>query len=339
MRAAILLGNVVGKTEHLFLVAVVPLHGHFHADGDFTAAVTAGIEHVGMQHALVAVDVLDETLDATREGEVFGTPIPLVDEFDLDTIVEEGQFADALGKDVVVEFDVAEDVLVGREVHLCSPPGGIPGDPQGRHLNAVLHLDDPVHGMAPLEFHDVFLAVTVDGQAQPLGQGVHTGYPHPVQTTGHLVTVLVELAARMQHAHDDFRSRTLGFMLVVELYAGRDAATVVADGDGIVRVDDDLDIVAIAGEGLVDRVVEHLEHHVMQTRAIRSIADVHARALAHRLQAFQLLDTGLVVAPVAIVLFHVKPFRFDLPSRRPRLIRHCQVPAASRLPDFIYAWA
>jgi hypothetical protein len=60
--------------------------------------------------------------------------------------------------------------------------------------------------------------------------------------------------------------------------------------DGVVGVDGDDDVVAVAGQRLVDGVVHHLEHQVVQTGAVGGVADVHARALAHRLQAFQDLD-------------------------------------------------
>ncbi len=50
-------------------------------------------------------------------------------------------------------------------------------------------------------------------------------------------------------------------------------------------VDDD--VVAVAGQRLVDRVVDDLEHQVVQAGAVGGVADVHAGALAHRLQAFQ----------------------------------------------------
>ncbi len=45
-----------------------------------------------------------------------------------------------------------------------------------------------------------------------------------------------------------------------------------------------------ARQRLVDGIVADLEHHVMQARAIVGIADVHARALAHGIQALQHLD-------------------------------------------------
>jgi hypothetical protein len=48
--AAVLLRDVVGEAQHLFLVAVVPLHGDF--DGDLPFLLAAGVEDVGVQHRL-----------------------------------------------------------------------------------------------------------------------------------------------------------------------------------------------------------------------------------------------------------------------------------------------
>ena len=45
----------------------------------------------------------------------------------------------------------------------------------------------------------------------------------------------------------------------------------------------------MAGDGLVHGVVEHFGEEVVQ-RALVGAADVHARPLAHRLEAFQYLD-------------------------------------------------
>ena len=42
---------------------------------------------------------------------------------------------------------------------------------------------------------------------------------------------------------------------------------------------------AVAGLRLVDRVVDQLEDHVVQTRGVVGVADVHARAACGRLRA------------------------------------------------------
>ena len=116
-----------------------------------------------------------------------------------------------------------------------------------------------------------------------------------MQTTGNLVGVLVELAAGVQFGQRDFGGRALRLVLVVHLDADRDAAAVVGDADRIVGMDGDDDVVTMPGQGFVDRVVDNLENQVVQAGAIGSIADVHARALAHGLQAFEDLDAGFTV--------------------------------------------
>ena len=57
-------------------------------------------------------------------------------------------------------------------------------------------------------------------------------------------------------------------MLVVKLYAGGDAATVVDHTDRVVEVDGDHDIVAMPCQRLIDRVVDDLKHQVVQTGTV-----------------------------------------------------------------------
>ena len=71
---------------------------------------------------------------------------------------------------------------------------------------------------------------------------------------------------------------------------GRDAAAVVAHGAGAVGVERHVDAVGIAGQRLVDRVVDDLIDHVVQARAVIGVADIHARPLAHGVEALQHLD-------------------------------------------------
>ena len=114
-----------------------------------------------------------------------------------------------------------------------------------------------------------------------------------MQAARDLVAVLVELAAGVQLGQRDLGGRALGLVLVVHLDAGGDAAAVVDHADRVVGVDGDDDVVAVAGQRLVDGVVDHLEHQVVQAGAVGGVADVHAGALAHRFQAFQDLDRSL----------------------------------------------
>ncbi|MNV43519.1 hypothetical protein D3C71_1352340 [compost metagenome] len=51
-------------------------------------------------------------------------------------------------------------------------------------------------------------------------------------------------------------------------------------------MDGHLNVTTVASECFVDSVVHNLEYHVVQTGAIIGVADIHARALTHRVQPF-----------------------------------------------------
>ena len=56
------------------------------------------------------------------------------------------------------------------------------------------------------------------------------------------------------------------------------------------------DQLSVAGQRLVDGVVDHLVDHVVEARAVVGVADIHARPLAHGVQAAQHLDRIRAVA-------------------------------------------
>ena len=57
-----------------------------------------------------------------------------------------------------------------------------------------------------------------------------------------------------------------------------------------IGMDGDRHLVCIAGQRLVDRVVDDFEHHVVQAGAIIGVADIHARTLAYCVKTLQDLD-------------------------------------------------
>ena len=85
MGAAVALGNVVGEALHAFLVAVVPLHGHFHAQAVFFAI---GVKHFFVQGGFAAVHVLHKAGHAAGKGEVFMAPVAFVGKLDAHAVVE-----------------------------------------------------------------------------------------------------------------------------------------------------------------------------------------------------------------------------------------------------------
>ena len=99
-----------------------------------------------------------------------------------------------------------------------------------------------------------------------------------MQTTGYFVTVLVELTTGVEHRHNHLQ-RTL-VLLRVHIY--RNTTTVILNGNRVVLIDMNGYLVTETGERLINGVVHYLINKVVQTLE-RYIADIHRRALAHRL--------------------------------------------------------
>ena len=112
-----------------------------------------------------------------------------------------------------------------------------------------------------------------------------------MQTTRDLVTVATELAAGVQRREHDLGRGLVG---VLGVEVDRDAATVVLDAAGAVGAQRYRDVRAVAGHGLVDRVVDDLVDEVMEARGTGR-ADVHTGALTNRLEAPEHRDVFGVV--------------------------------------------
>ena len=184
----------------------------------------------------------------------------------------------------------AEDLVVGQEVHLGAALLGLADDLHRSSRRLAATSGGPARRRAELQL--VHLAVAPTVRRSHSDSALTHRHADAVQAARDLVAVLVELAAGVQLGQRDLGGRALGLVLVVHLDAGRDAAAVVEHRDRVVGVDGDDDVVAVAGQRLVDRVVDHLEHQVVQAGAVGGVADVHAGALAHRLQALEDLDAA-----------------------------------------------
>ncbi len=74
----------------------------------------------------------------------------------------------------------------------------------------------------------------------------------------------------------------------------RDTAAIVPHRHGPIDMNGNFNFGAKSREMFVDRVIEHLEHQMVQTPLIR-VSDEHAGPFADRLQAFQLVNLSGVV--------------------------------------------
>ena len=134
---------------------------------------------------------------------------------------------------------------------------------------------------------------------QKRGQGIDDRYADTVQSTGHLVRVVIELAAGMQFGHNDFERRNLlGFV-----DSDRNPAAVVDDGDTVVMVDNDLNKVTVPRHGLIDAVVDHFVNEMMKTGSV-NISDIHGRTFANGLKSFQNLDVIFCIIEIIVFFVH-----------------------------------
>ena len=140
--------------------------------------------------------------------------------------------------------------------------------------------------LAMREFDEMLESVAPDAQDELRRERVDDGHSDAVQSARDLVGVLIEFPAGVQLGHDDLGRRHA--FLVVD--AGRNAAPVVGDGAGAVGVERHRHQLRMACEGLVDRIVDDLVDHVVEAGAVVGVADIHARALAHRIEAPEHLD-------------------------------------------------
>ena len=275
MRAALLGVDVVGERVHRLGVAVVPLERDLDLDA---VALSVHVQRLRVDHRLVLVDELDEGADPALVVEGAALVVSLVAEDDGDAGVQERELAQPVGERVEAVDGRLEDAAVGLELHLrAAAPGG--ADP----LEAVRRLP-------PLVALPVDVPVAADLEVQGLGERVDHRHADPVQATRYLVALVVELAAGVQHRHDDL-GRGPATVVLVDRYA----PPVVDDRHRVVDVDGHLDAVAVPRQGLVDRVVDDLVDQVVQARRAGR-PDVHRRPLAHRLEPLENLDlVGAIV--------------------------------------------
>jgi hypothetical protein len=89
----------------------------------------------------------------------------------------------------------------------------------------------------------------------------------------------------VEDGHDDLEGTDAHLGVDVD----GDAATVVTDAQRVIGVESDDDVVAVAGEGFVDRVVDDFSEELVEA-ALAVVADVHAGALSNGFKAFEDLD-------------------------------------------------
>ena len=272
MRAAVRVGDRVCKAENLVVVTRVVLHHTVH---DHFVLGRVKRDRLGVDDLLVLADLPDKLDDAllVKERLCFAV-LALVRQHNRDARIQERQLAQPVMQNL--------RLVLGRD-------GENYRVRQERDLRAgLVRLADDVEwlgGFALRKLDVVHLAVAINLRLEPDRERVHALGANPVQPAGVLVRPLAELAARVQVGEHQLDRRHIELLVRVH----RDAAPVVLHRHRAVHVYRDLYLVAIAGQVLVDRVVEHLVHTVMKSVFV-GVADVHPRPLPHGLQTLEFVN-------------------------------------------------
>ena len=286
MRTAFYCVDIIDVRVDIFVPAVVVLHHHLNRN---PALLGLNINRRFHDLGTAAVKEADEVLQALFGVEGFALELPVVlllaavGELDAYFLVQECQFFQTAGQNVVLVFGHVENTVVGGKGDFCATVVG----------RAVLF-----HGVERLaigELLHIMFAVAVNIGAEVLGKSIDAGDTHTVQTTGYLVGVFVELTARMKHREHHLQGGTM--LLLV--HVGRDTTTVVQYRYAVVFVYRHFNVIAVSGKRLVNGIVHHFIYQMVQS-PLPNIADIHSRTLPHRLQSLQHLDV------VRIVVFHMQ---------------------------------
>ena len=290
--AAVALRDVVGERQDVLVIAVVPFERDVDAD---PVAHRRNGDGLGEQGALGAIEPFYESGDPALVIKLVLNPLvmPRISEDQAHTRIQESELAVAMLELLEIEVGDLEGVGARQEGHAGALLAlGCRADDLERRL-----------GLAVAKAHEMLLAVAPDGQIEPFGERIDDADADAVETAGHLVGIIVagvlELTASMKLGHDDF-SRRHAFL---RMDSGRDSAAIVLDRHGTVGIELNEDPVAMAGKRFVDRIVADLEHHMVKTRAVVGVTDVHAGALAHRVEALEDLDALGVVGVAVGVAF------------------------------------
>ncbi|OIQ71586.1 hypothetical protein GALL_467970 [mine drainage metagenome] len=169
MRAAVTLRNIVGKTQHLLVVATVPLHRYFNANiGILVAlAVAQGVKNIRVENGFSLVDKVDKTAHAVSTRKIIFLAAALVFKTDAYPVVQETQLAQAFGQHVVMKIVVLlKNVGVGQKVHFGAPALGGTGYFHRRDLKPVDHFSQAVLHKAPAEFKHMHFFIATHRQPQ-----------------------------------------------------------------------------------------------------------------------------------------------------------------------------
>ena len=285
MRPALSGMNVVGVGENHLVDRVGPLQ----CDLDVDAVAHALEENHVVQRFIALAQRRDVFGDSAFVVELFGLVDSLVAQPDPQARVEIRHLAQVARDNFVLELYLGKNLRVGRE-------GGLGALAVGGAALLDLHFRN-----AALVALKINLAVLVNFDFELVAERIDDRRADAMQSARHFVRVLLELAAGVKHGVHDFERRAL----LRRMHIDRDSTAVVFDRNPIVAQNYDVDLRAVPGQRLVDRVVDDLVDEMMQS-PLGGVADVHSGAFTNRFESLENLDGLGAIAVRRLFICHRK---------------------------------
>ncbi len=248
MHAALRSVDIVCERQDGLVIAVVILEGQF---SHGVVLLAGDIDDSVVEGGLVSVEVGDKLPDPSLVAHGIRDRLlsPGVGDGDVEPGVEEGLLPHTGVEDVVIVLGgVGEHLGVGLKDHLGTRFVGLAND--GHLLGHV----------APGELYLVDIAVLVDPDLHPFGEGVDHAAANAVKAARDLISAAAELAAGVEHGVYHLQGGTSGLGLDVH----GDAPAIVGDLDDVAGQNVHRDVLTVTRQGLINGVVHDLVDQVVQ---------------------------------------------------------------------------
>ena len=299
--------DVVHIRVKVLTIARVVNDGHLNRNA-FLLGVD--IDHIGDERIAHGILIAHELAQTAFRVEYFATRVAififfaLIGERDGESGVQEGQFAQTIGEDVIFIFRGGENFGVGPELLARTSQRSF-----ADHLHRI-------EGMSLFIFLLVDFAIAEHLRKHVRGKRIDARNADTMQTARHFVRTFVELTAGVQHRHHHLQGAHAFFFVDVN----GDTASVVLYNDRIVLANHHINVGAETGQGFVDGVIHRFINQMVQT-FLADVADVHRRTLANGLQTFEYLDIRRGIARGFMLLFFHADFQYKTGSKDTSLFR------------------
>ena len=274
MRSAVFLRNIICVAKHAFVISIGPLNSGFDLN---IISLTGEINNFFMQRSFRFVDVRDKSLQAAfiMKINLTGLSSTSVNQFEVDAGVQESLFANGTFQRFKIKFGLRKSLRRGQERNF------------GTMLPRSISHDFKVFGNISVgKSSQMFFSVAPNTEFEPGRQGINHGNAHTVQPAGNLVRIVIELSAGVKLGHNHLSGRNTFFLVNID----RNTAAVITNGCRPVGIKDNFGFITITSQSFINGIIKNFINHVVQTRAVIGIADIHPRTFAHGVQPFQNLD-------------------------------------------------